>query len=374
VRELGDLPWLYGFRALRFAPGPFGKESFGIQVMRDFDHTKPISRRHFLGASSALATFAVVSRLDLSAAEDKRPSRLRYDISKFNATDPKLIKYEEASRVLQAGTRARRIAALPGGGFLVACEQGALEYTNSGVRVREFATPTPARCAARGDDGVVYVGTREGIHTFDKEGRRTGMWAAANSRTWFTGLAASENDVFAADSGNRVVLRFDQSGKVIGRIGLKDKDRNVPGIVLPSPYLHVALGRDGLLRVNNTGRHCVELYTVDGDLEFSWGKPGAAIEGFCGCCNPVGLAVLPDGRCVTAEKGLPRVKVYSATGDFECVVAGTESFPQNTRHGAARDAKDGTMGGLDVAVGSDGKILVLDLVTGHVHQMREKRA
>ena len=32
---------------------------------------------------------------------------------------------------------------------------------------------------------------------------------------------------------------------------------------------------------------------------------------FFGCCNPAQLAVLPDGRFVTAEKGIPRVKIYS---------------------------------------------------------------
>jgi hypothetical protein len=32
------------------------------------------------------------------------------------------------------------------------------------------------------------------------------------------------------------------------------------------------------------------------------------------------------------------------------------------------------MGGLDVAVSPDGKVLILDLVTGDVHIMKEKRA
>ena len=120
-----------------------------------------------------------------------------------------------------------------------------------------------------------------------------------------------ENNVFAADAGNRVVLRYDKSGKLAGRIGEKNKERNIPGLIIPSPYLGVVLAPDGLLRVNNTGRHRVEAYTVNGDLESSWGKPSNAIEGFCGCCNPIGLALLPDGRYVTCEKGLPRVKVYS---------------------------------------------------------------
>ena len=49
------------------------------------------------------------------------------------------------------------------------------------------------------------------------------------------------------------MLRYDKSGKLAGRIGEKNKERNIPGLIVPSPYLDVVLARDGLLRVNNTG-------------------------------------------------------------------------------------------------------------------------
>ncbi len=94
---------------------------------------------------------------------------------------------------------------------------------------------------------------------------------------------------------------------------------------------------------------------ASGELEFAWGKPSAGIEGFCGCCNPVGLAMLPDGRCVTCEKGLPRVKVYSTEGVFESVVAGPETFPENAKatfvegHGRLPVGRAGCGGGFATA-------------------------
>jgi hypothetical protein len=178
--------------------------------------------------------------------------------------------------------------------------------------------------------------------------------------------------VFVADSANRVVLRYDRSGKLVGRLGQKNQERNIPGLIVPSPYLDVKLGRDGLLRVNNPGRHCIEVLSPNGDLEFSWGKPSAGIEGFCGCCNPIGLALLSDGSCVTCEKGLPRVKLYSVERTFDCVIAGPEMFRDNSRAGSVSDRADGTLGGLDAAVDSQGRIYILDLVAGDVRVMRRK--
>jgi hypothetical protein len=238
--------------------------------------------------------------------------------------------------------------------------------------VSDIPLSSPARCVGVAADGTVYAGLRDHVEVFDLNGQRIAAWDAPSKKPWLTGLAIGDKDVFAADSAGRCVLRYDRRGKLLGRIGEKNKERNVPGLIVPSPYLDVELGHDGLLRVNNPGRHRVELYTADGDFEGCWGKPSAAVEGFCGCCNPVGLALLPDGKCITCEKGLPRVKVYSAAGDFDCVVAGPESFSENGKAGSVRDLSDGTMGGLDAAVDSQGRIYILDFVSRDVRVMRKK--
>jgi hypothetical protein len=336
------------------------------------DKANRMNRRRFLERASTAGIILSGSTL-LSEAAPKQPSRLSYDISRFSVTDPKLIGYTEQRRFTKVADRPRRIWAKPSGGFLLACGKGILEFSAEAEVKTELATSQPARCVAMDYSGNVYAGSKDGIHVF-KEGKQTALWPAPDPQAWITAIEPHGEDVYVADSSSRLILRYDRSGKITKRIGGKDKERNVPGIILPSPYLDVKVAPDGLLRVNNTGRHCVELYTRDGDLELSWGKPTAAIEGFCGCCNPIALDVLPDGRYLTCEKGLPRVKIYSADGAFHTVVAGPETFPENSRHGAARDPIDGTMGGLDASPGPGGTILVLDLVTANVHVMKPKPA
>ena len=75
--------------------------------------------------------------------------------------------------------------------------------------------------------------------------------------------------------------------------------------------------------------------------------------GFCGCCNPTHLALLPGGGFVTSEKGITRVKVNNDHGDHQSIVAGADVFNEGTT-------------GLALAVNSDGRILVLDPVRGQV--------
>jgi hypothetical protein len=210
-------------------------------------------------------------------------------------------------------------------------------------------------------DGTVYVGMIDHVEVYSPEGRRRAKWDSLGEKAIVTSIAVSGSDVFVADSGNRVVLRYDRSGRLLGRIGRADKSRDIPGLLVRRPCVDVAAGGKGVLWVTNPGRWRVEAYTFDGDLQSWWGEYSRGIEGFCGCCNPTDIAILPGGGFVTSEKGLPRVKVYDDCGSFECVVAGPESFAEGTV-------------GLDLAVDSRGRVLVLDPVAAAVRIFVPKEA
>jgi hypothetical protein len=124
---------------------------------------------------------------------------------------------------------------------------------------------------------------------------------------------------------------------------------------------------DGLLRVVNPGRHLIEAYTPIGDREWVWGKTSLKVDGFSGCCNPVSLAVLPDGGFVTCEKGLPRMKVYDADGGFAGVVAGPDEL-------GSTDSQAGSckMQSFDAAVDSDGRVYVLDTLNNVIRIFEKK--
>lgn len=336
-----------------------------------------LTRRRFLltgaGVGAGLLTAAGIARQRSAAAAvrgDANP--FAYSVARFEETDPGMLHYAETARLALPWKEPRRLALTAREHLLVAADRCLGELAPDGTVLREIALDADPRCVAVDEDGTLYVGFRRFVLVLDPGGRRQAVWEVTGGRSWISGLALAGDDVFVADSGQRVILRYDRSGRVLGRIGERDRDRDIAGLVLPSPYLDVKWHPDGLLRVNNPGRHRVEFYTPEGKLEFHWGRPSAALEGFSGCCNPIRLEVLEDGRVMTGEKGLPRVKIYSAHGDLESVVAGVESFPENARSGAGGGFNEGVYASLDMVAASTDRVWVLDNVTATVRRMERQ--
>jgi hypothetical protein len=108
-----------------------------------------------------------------------------------------------------------------------------------------------------------------------------------------------------------------------------------------------------VIRATDSGRHRVAAWAVDGSALAWFGKFGQTDPAdFVGCCNPVNLAMTPDGKIVTGEKMVARVKVYEPDGMLLAVI-GPEHFDQNAVH-------------LHLAVDSTGRILVADPIRREV--------
>ena len=280
--------------------------------------------------------------------------------------DPKLVLYREDSRVETGFSEARGLAVDEGGRIYVAGDRAIRTFDDSGSLESEVALHSEPYCLCVAEDGTIYVGMLGHVEVYDPSGRRLASWDSPGAKSYFTSVVSSGNDVWVADAGDRIVLHYNREGRLLRRIGQPDPSKDVPGLVVPSPHLDVFPGVDGSVWVANPGNHRLELRGPDGSLKRSWGKESFKIEGFSGCCNPTDFTMLPDGRFVTSEKGLPRVKIYSAEGDFECVVAGPEAFGKTLCRPDCRDS------GLDVAVDARGRVFVLDPGTESVRIFARK--
>jgi hypothetical protein len=274
---------------------------------------------------------------------DNLPSDYVYSIEDTEAIPEELKSYKKSAIQYDTGFVESRGIAVDSKGNLYVAGDKAVHIFNQQGQITQKVKLNNEPGALCVYDNKIYVCLKNSVSVYDLNSGEFTDWDEENDKAFFTSIGVDKDNVFIADAGNRIVIRYDNSGRKINYIGAKDKERNIPGFVIPSPHFDIAIADDGLLRVVNPGRHNIEAYTYRGDLEFSWGHYSTDIEGFCGCCNPVSLSILSDGRFVTSEKGLTRIKIYDIEGKFESVVAGPDEllenadnyklseFPQNAR-------------------------------------------
>ncbi|MEW6358973.1 MAG: NHL repeat-containing protein [Planctomycetota bacterium] len=232
---------------------------------------------------------------------------------------------------------------------------GVQVFGPDGKKLREWKTAVPVAALVFDAGGNVYVATQKKVEKFDADGKSLLRWGKGGCETedfgLLTGIAASDGNVFVADAEERVVYRFREDGRFLNYVGSKEQDPEGIGIVLPSPFLDCA-AKDGIVVLNNSGRKRVEVYDFAGKRLKVWGKIGPDGDDFPGCCNPTNLAIAAKGRVVTADKGLPLVKVFDADGSL-LKTFGRDVFAEECK-------------GIDLAVDSRGRIYAVDHAAGCV--------
>ncbi len=290
--------------------------------------------------------------------------RFQLDLSAQMDVPPELLVYAEQRRLDIALHVPTAIASAPNGNIYIAGDTAIEVLRPNGTSATIALEDQPTCLAASGEQdanaGCVYVGVGGRIVVFDEAGERVQQWADGGPKSVLTSIALAGDSVFVADAGRRAVMHYHTDGELIGTIGQADPARQMPGFVIPSPYFDLVTGPDELLYVVNPGMRRVEAYSFSGELQSFWGHAGSALPDFFGCCNPAHIERFPDGRFVTSEKGIPRIKVYSADGDLQQVVAGPRQLGVNAAAlGDARgDQKERVF---DVALDAKGNVLVLDV-------------
>ncbi len=275
-------------------------------------------------------------------------ANLVYDIKKFEDVDNVATRYKEATPIVPALEAPKAMEIDGAGNLYVAGKDAIAVYSPAGTETSRIALDGAATCLEFTPDGRLLVGLEDRVAVLGADLKPVATWSGFAERTLITSIAANAEEVFLADAANRCVLRVDYDGKVLNEIGKADEARDIPGLEVPSPYFDMAFDDEGSLWVVNPGKLGLERYRSNGDIVTSWYRPSLELEGFSGCCNPTHIAFNSEGRLVTCEKGLVRVKIYEVTaGDFEELVVGSKSF---------RVAQSVS----DMVVDSSDRVLVLD--------------
>jgi len=295
----------------------------------------------------------------LGTAEYREPGpQLKYNVDTWREVDNVETRFEEVA-TLKTKIENPRALALDDDGKLYVTGENAMVVFENDKEVDRIEVDGTVRCMTVDSDGTRYLGFRDHVAVMSAAGKIEQKWDTVHE-AFFTSIDIEEDHVYVADAGNRVVYQFAKTGTLVKRIGEKNEKESIPGFLTPGPFLDLAVNPDGFLWVVNPGKLGLERYRTDGSMVTSWYKPDLDLDGFSGCCNPTHVAFTNDGRLITAEKGLVRLKVYDVTsGEFQELIAGSKLFP---REQSLRD----------IIVDGNNRILALDPRTNSVRIFDEK--
>lgn len=270
-----------------------------------------------------------------------------FNLDSFTDVDSSLVSYSEIQDFTPDIEKMKAVTIDRDDNIYITGKDKILIYDKDTNLLKDINTGVEALSIKVSDDKDIYIGARDHIEIWNSNGDKKASWEVLNDKVVITSIALQDSSVFVADAGNKVVYHYNIYGNIINEIGRKDSIKGIQGFVIPSPYFDIAIGRDDELWVVNSGRHQFEAYDMNGNIKSSWKRTSMDLDGFSGCCNPSNMAILPNGSFVTTEKGIVRIKTHKPSGEFESVVATPEQFDKGTR-------------GLDVAIDSENRVIVLD--------------
>ncbi|MEI8140561.1 MAG: PQQ-binding-like beta-propeller repeat protein [bacterium] len=271
----------------------------------------------------------------------------QYDLAAIKKTDTNLLIRSHVQWIKPSLSNLTALAVDRADRIIVGSMSAIEILSAQGTPITSISLSEPVRCLATSTQGDIFVGLNNHVEVFDQTGTRKAVWKRPDPKSMLTSIAVSSTHVFVADCANRIVWRFTLAGETAGQIGQKDQDQRKEGFVVPSAFFDLAVAADESLWVVNPGLHRLEHFSVEGAFLGCWGNFSMEAPGFCGCCNPSNMALTSEGEFITSEKHIVRVKQYDTKGQLKGVISDQEDWPDKAV-------------GLDLAVDSKGRILVLD--------------
>ena len=278
----------------------------------------------------ALVIIAVIASDFMAGRPNKsKPNPYAFDISEYKNVDPELILYKESKNFLIGIEEPVSIDVYEDKIFVTGDNKLKI-IDSAGTLLLEINLSGKPQTAEIYDNNI-FLAVDNRILVYDLRGGLLNEWESLGPNSLITAIAVTADNVFVADAGNRRILRYSEEGDLKGEFDGKANEGILHGFIVPSPVFDMDINDIGELWVVNPGLHALENYTYDGHLRSHWKRTSINPEGFSGCCNPAFFAFLDDGRYVTSEKGLVRVKTYKRSGELEGVVAAPVQFMDDGR-------------------------------------------
>lgn len=290
----------------------------------------------------------VVFLLLKSGAEQRRKTNpFEFSVDEFKEVDASLVSHREVTQIRLNHPSPVDLAFH--NGLLFILFEKALQGIDLQGKEHYFFSwqEGTASSMTLNPDGQIIIAMQNRLVLFNRQGTLLAQSEWIHEQSGITSLAYGNGRVLAADGHRREVVMFDSQLRLLQRFKGESGVSEHHGFILPGNQFSLRVNAENELWVTNPGIHLLQNYSFEGRLRGHWGKASFGHDGFSGCCNPSYFAFLPDGRFVTSEKGMVRVKIHHESGAFLSYVAP----PQLFANGHAAPA---------VAIGEEEQIILLD--------------
>ncbi|MCF8357433.1 MAG: hypothetical protein K9H26_01655 [Prolixibacteraceae bacterium] len=305
--------------------------------------------KYFLIFLALLIVVVIVANYINSKPRKAKQNSYEYNVDEYKKVDPELISHKEV-RQIKINIGEYGGIATSNNLIYLAADSSVKILTVQGQLQSQFSIEDNPRCIGVNNERLI-VGYKDHFTVYTHSGDELFSTGKLTDSTLITSVAFWEENIVVADAGKRRVYIYTQDQKVAEIEGVSGSN-NLLGFIVPSPYFDLAVNTENELWCTNPGMHALQQYNLRGDLLENWDKASNDIDGFTGCCNPAQFSFLPDGRFVTSEKGMPRIKIYTPSGKLESVVAAPSKFEGN-QHAA----EVATIGETIVALDFDRKMI-----------------
>lgn len=267
----------------------------------------------------------------LSTRPGKRSTNpYAFDVSEYETVSENLISHQEIRQIRLSGSSPVDVVYLQNNIYLLNTDNLQV-ITMRGEQVSMFPLDEVPTCFQVNHENEIIIAFKDHLAVFSHEGDKLMRSMPAAGDAYMTSMATAGAHIFVADAGTKQVHVYNHELEMTHSFKGESGVSALHGFILPSAHFDLAVNPDNELWVVNPGMHSLQLYADDGRFRRQWGTPAFTTEGFSGCCNPSHIAFLSDGRIVTSEKGLVRIKIYKESGVLESVAVPPEAFKNGKR-------------------------------------------